>query len=58
MVGTLLTRTKNSRKKDGQQTQETAVSFVAARLWLNALGRVPAELNAVFPPWAAVLQYP
>jgi hypothetical protein len=46
------------KTKAGQQTQETAGFFVAVVPSVTALGRVPAVQNAVFPPWAAVLQYP
>jgi hypothetical protein len=39
--------TDNNETKAGQETQETAASFVAARVSFYALSRVPAELNAV-----------
>jgi hypothetical protein len=55
-VGTLLTRTTARQRPDNKLKKLR--SFVAARLEFNARGRVPAELNAVFPPWDAVLLYP
>jgi hypothetical protein len=55
-VGTLLTRTTTRQKPDNKLKKLR--SFVGARLEFNALSRVPAELDAVFPPWAAVLQHP
>jgi hypothetical protein len=36
------------KTKAGQQTQETAVSFVGARLSFHALGRVPAAATPCF----------
>jgi hypothetical protein len=48
---------KKLKTKAGQQTQETAVFFVAARLGLNAPGGVPAVLNAVSRR-GMQLQYP
>jgi hypothetical protein len=48
---------QKTQDKGGQQTQETAVSFVAAVPSFNALSRVPAVRAAVFPPWVQ-LQYP
>ena len=45
-VGTRLTRTTTRQKPDNKLKKQRA-SLVAARLWFNALGRVPAVLNAV-----------
>jgi hypothetical protein len=56
-VGTLLTRTKNSRQKPDNKLKKQRSSLLLRGSRSNALGRVPAELNAVFPPWNAVLQY-
>ena len=50
--------TDNNETKAGQQTQETAFSVLLRVSTPTRSAVAPPCLNAVFPPWEAVPQYP